>query len=387
MTDRETLSDLFRRPTSAIPLVLAAASLLWAVVFSAWTAAQSQNAMVGLALSLPDVLQFGLLGLGLYIVARGVPRRVGRSLHCAKCGYERVEERDRLLINCPECGHHWRLFGGWRVGRPAGSRSTVIKGSALVVLSLAGLSLRSVMAEWIASRLPTNLLVRHILFAPPSTTGPSWAALRGRALAEPQVRWLAEGFLDRRRTSPLDLASAQWLDARLTDATVTGDLRARYFDELCDFQLEADASALVGAETVVQLRGVYRGPPSGTPDGPVVLAVGGIQIDLPAPPDAPDRTEFEKRSLVQPLSETQARGQRLVPATRLYTTPGLALAGVRSDNPGTAVVRASVWVLVGPGLDGPVSWGDDGSPRLGFGAAHVLRIELEKHITIQPLRP
>ncbi|QOI99851.1 MAG: hypothetical protein HRU70_04875 [Phycisphaeraceae bacterium] len=377
-------SSLLRRPAALALAALAPFPLAYGLYAVIASGVSAPSAVVGIFLSLPTLLESTLLTAGLALIALGLPHRVGRSLHCASCGYQRIEETDRLLSNCPECGRHWRRFGGWRVGKPAGNRARLTKGVLLAAVALSSATFRAALGEWLTAKLPTNILVRHVLYAPPSDTEHTWAAINRRTLTDAQKRWLAEGLLDRRRTSVLDYASAQWLDRRLALNELSAAAKHRYIDELCQFTLEAPDSVTLGQPILVRLSGVYRGPYNGTPDGEAAIALEGLHARFPIPDEEEEaaRTDFERRFLQMQATQTQARSERLVSAGRLAQLPVVGSASFIADREGEVTIHARVWVLVAPGISGAVSFNPDGTPATNVSPLHAVRVDLTRRVTV-----
>ncbi len=372
------------RPAAQLALGCAGFALAVALGQIVVTAYKSQNPLVGVVLGLPQAIELGLVAFGLVIVARALPRRVGGSLHCSQCGYQRVEERDRLLAHCPECGHYWRHFGGWRVGKPLGNPRVVATGFLVCGAALSGFLFRDLASTWLATQLPTPVLVSHVLNAPPDSAFESWGALDKRVLTSGQLRWIAQGLLERRTmASVLDRRSTQWLHHRIADGSLDGDLVTRYYDELSDFTLDVPSSALTGQSFAALLKGRYVGSVGDTPLGLVTFAVEGIRVDLPAPPTDDKRTAFEKQFATTMASSTLngQQGMTMDPL-RVHVNPTLATADFSAEFPGVATVHAVVWVLVGPASGEGVRWAADGMPSTLSTQHKVIRREITATVQI-----
>lgn len=369
-SEKQTMEAVFavkpfvkRRPWSAVLLSLALVVMLVAAVQTVATLARSFDLGFGFFLVLPRLLELGLIAFGLILTAKGMPYRAGQSLHCSKCGYQRVEERDRLLINCPECGHFWRLFGGWRTGRPLGSRRLVQIGLLVCVLGVGMVTIREVAARWFAERLSSAMLIRHVLYAPEGTAGLSWEVLARRSLTSGQTKWLADDLLQRRnRRGSLDLAATQWLHTKVASPTFDKELTSRFYEDAADFWLVLPEQAAVQQAFEVTLRAVFRGGAAPTPDGRISFAVEGITIELPAPPPEDLRTDFEKTFMtgpkVLPPQGTSARTHDPLDSRR---NANLATATGASPFVGKATVRAFVWMLAGPEVGEELKWSPTGA--------------------------
>lgn len=380
-----------RRPWSAVVLALAGLVLAFAAVQTVRTLAGSYDLGFGLILILPRLLELGLVTGGLVLVARGMPYRVGDSLHCSRCGYERIEERDRLLVNCPECGLYWRLFGGWRSGRPLGNRRLVRIGMLVVGAGLLATGGRELAGRWLAEQMGSAMLIRHVLYAPSETTGVTWQILSRRALTRPQAQWLAEDLLRRRaQRGSLDLRAVEWLHARIADGTLDQSIATRYFEETADFWIEAPAETPVGRTFEVSLRGVYRGPAIDSPDGPITVMTEGVTIELPAPPKDDQRSEFEKTYLSGPTTlAPQGASGFLINPTDQRRMGKIAAASASSQFLGVAKIRAVVWILVGPeaGESAEIKGGAGTPPATLSPQRRAYRREIEREIEIAAPRP
>ena len=381
-----------RRPWSVVLLSLAAVVMLVAVVQTVATMARSFDLGFGFILVLPRLLELGLIAFGLVLTAKGMPYRVGQSLHCSRCGYQRVEERDRLLINCPECGHYWRLFGGWRTGRPLGSRRLVQIGLLVCVLGIGMVTIRELAARWFAERLSSAMLIRHVLYAPEGSAGMSWEVLARRSLTTGQTKWLADDLLQRRsRRGSLDLPATQWLHTKVADPTFDKELASRFYDEVADFWLVLPEQATVQQAFDVTLRATFRGSAALTPAGRVSFAVEGIAIELPAPPPEDLRTDFEKTFMTGPkVLPPQGTSPRTLDPLDTRRNTSLAVATGAGPFVGKATVRAVVWMLTGPEVGEELKWspsnGSGGGPQSLSTQRRAIRREIVREIDIVPAR-
>ncbi|MEK6704135.1 MAG: hypothetical protein AABZ53_17910 [Planctomycetota bacterium] len=373
-----------QRPAALLALGGAGFAVAVALGQMVVTAYKSQNPLLGVVLGLPQAIELALVALGLVVVAKALPRRVGGSLHCSECGYQRVEERDRLLAHCPECGHFWRHFGGWRVGKPLGNPRAVVGGFVLCAAALSVFLLRDTVSRWFATQLPTPLLVSHVLNAPPDSAAQSWGALDQRILTSGQLRWIAEGLLERRtRASVLDRRSTNWLHKRMDDGSLDGDLVTRYYEELADFTLDVPPSALAGQTFSAVLKGRYVGSAGDTPLGQLTFVVEGVRVELPGPPADDKRTDFEKQFLTTMASAVPVGQQnKTMDPLRVHVNPTLASGDFSSEFPGVATVHAVVWVLAGPPDGEPVRWGADGVPTTLSLQRKVIRREVTATVQI-----
>jgi hypothetical protein len=383
-----TAADLSRtirqRPWSAAVVGVAVAVALWAAARVVLTLAGSFDLGFGLMLVLPVALEMGLIVFGLVLVARGLPYRTGESLHCAKCGYQRVEERDRLLINCPECGHYWRMFGGWREGRPQGNRRLVRVGGLVILAGLATLSMRGFAARWLTERMSTSMLIRNVLFAPADDARLSWEVLARRSLTSSQSRWLAEDLLRRRMTrGVLDVRSAAWLDQRVASPSFDRELTSRYFEEAADVWIDAPDQVNAGDMFEATLKAVYRGPSGPTPEGPLTLAVEGITIELPGISGEDARTAFEKSAFSAPtIVPPQGVSVRTMDAREARRFSALSAANASPRFVGKAKVKAVVWILAGPEIGEDLQWRSGQPPLTLSGQKRAIRREIIREVDV-----
>jgi hypothetical protein len=375
-----------RRPWSVVLLSLALLVVIVAAVQTVITLAGSFDLGFGFILVLPRILELGLIAFGLVLTAKGMPYRMGGSLHCSRCGYQRVEERDRLLVNCPECGHYWRLFGGWRTGKPLGDRRLVTIGLLLCVLGIGTVTARELAARWLTERLSSSMLIRHVLYAPAGSAGTSWEVLARRSLTQGQARWLADDLLKRRsQRGSLDLAATLWLQSRVSEPGFDKQLVSRYYEELADFWIEAPSQAQVQQAFEVSVRGVYRGNSAPTPEGRVSFAVEGIVIELPAPPQEDLRTEFEKQFLTGPkVMLSQGVSMVTLDPASAGRDASLASASGVGAFVGKATVRATVWILIGPEVNEELRWTTGSGPQSLSTQRRAIRRDIVREIDIVP---
>lgn len=373
-----TLRSMLVKPVPALALAVAVVAVCAAVVHAVRTINGSHQVAIGLASSLPRVFELFLFAGGLVMLAVAFPRREGLSWHCARCGYQRVEEIHKLLPNCPECGHRWRLFGGWRVGRPQGSRTGVRVALVLLAAAGAAMILREQAGAWFVSKLSTPMLIRHAVNAPPDQAGDSWEELERRTLSTNQREWIAASLLDRRlRSGVLDRRSEAWLNTSIGNGQVPSATASRYFEELCDFWLEVPVSVTVGDAIAAEIHGSYRGPAGDTPLGPVSVAVESIDIVTPGTQATP--AEMAELALTRRSEST------LSPLT-LHTRSNVGRASTQTLSPGTASVRAVVWVMVDVTPRSTVVWRPDG-PLTVETPKKLIRRELVATVAVKPVPP
>lgn len=383
------LSPLIRqRPWAVVVVALAGLVLLWAAVRIVLTLAGSFDLGFGLMLVLPVLLEMGLVAFGLVLVAKGLPYRSGEALHCAKCGYQRVEERDRLLVNCPECGHYWRMFGGWREGKPRGDRRLVWIGGLVILAGLGTVAMRGLATRWITERMSTSMLIRNVLFAPPDDARTSWEVLARRSLTSTQTRWLAEDLLKRRmQRGVLDVRAAAWLDQRVASPSFDRELSSRYFEEVADVWIDAPEQVMAGEMFEATLKAVYRGPSGPTPEGPITLAVEGITIELPALSGEDARTAFERSVFGAPSVLTpQGVSVRAMDAREARRFSALSSANASPRFTGKAKIKAVVWILAGPEIGEDLQWRSGQPPQTLSAQKRALRREITREVDVVPAR-
>lgn len=343
-------------------------------------AASSGEPLLGMALALPMLLELVVLGAGIWLLGTGWPGRAGRSLHCAKCNYQRIEETDRLLGHCPECGHTWRHFGGWRVGRPVGSRRRVRLGVGLCVVALAAMLARAYAIDWIAGRLPTGLVIRQVIYAPASTTEAYWKTLESRSLSAGERSWIVEGMLDRRvRLGNLDARAQAWLDKEiaLTGAQAPPTAMVeRYYAELADFELSVPTSVRIGQTIEASVIGRSHARSEKTPLGPAGAVVERVTFELPPPPAGSNLAASALPGLGIGTSSS------LVSLEGLSANQPIVAVGARPEYEGTAKVTAVVWLVVGPETGEGVSFAEGELPRFRHAAERMKRVVLEGEVRV-----
>lgn len=326
---------------------------------------------------------FGLVGAG--------RTRDGNTPRCAKCEYDLsgAPEPADPADKCPECGALFRERRGIATGTKTTHPRLIVAGVLLIAvqfiyLALAMRSPRTVMA-WYVPYLPTSSLIAEVSGAPRGFTMDEWAELSTRALTPPQQARLAEGLIDlRKRRGFLDPTAGPWLEKYAVSGGMPGAILERYYAEWVDLWLVAPESARAGERITVGVsahcRGSTSSPTTGTGlDARVILA----GISLGDAPVAEGRSSAAIHALaIQPREvynlfaraggRPQALGRESPTTTVLLETPG------------TAILRASVWVVVGPSDIDPVLWSEDGSPALPADTVWSRRVELERTVRVDP---
>lgn len=372
-----TVKSVLVRPLSALAIAVALVVAITAAVHVVRTIGQSNQFFVGLVSSLPRVLELALLAVGLGLLAFALPRREGSTWHCAKCGYQRIEEIHKLLPNCPECGHRWRLFGGWRVGRPIGSRAALTRSLLVILAGASTMLFRDYAGPWLLSKLSTPMLIRHAVNAPADQAADSWAELERRQLTMGQRDWIAESLLDRRwRSGFLDRRSEAWLNDSITSSQLSLSIASRYYEDLADFWLEAPETAMVGDTIAAEVHGRYRGPAGDTPLGQVAFAVESISITTPG-------SQPTDRITMAELTDT-SQSKRTIDPLSLHVRPTLGRNTAQATEPGVATVKAVVWIMFNVTDGETITWRSDGPLTVSW-ARKLIRRELTAQITIKPV--
>ena len=235
--------------------------LIWLVAAALW----SGFTRLTLTVALVDFSKLLFMGIGVQLIGLGAKRRVGASLHCAKCDYEKAAETG---TNCPECGQSWTQPGAVVRGRMVRSPHLMWAGALFVLIFLSipasqlmlgsgfqsritptwlmfqriegaqrrGFSSHDTWAELSARSLSdsdqerlTRLLIEEIISAPRGFVYDEWAVLSKRMLTREQELTLFRGLLDKRDTrgyfSPGD---EQWLLGMVQAGAVTDDLAERF---------------------------------------------------------------------------------------------------------------------------------------------------------------
>jgi predicted nucleic acid-binding Zn-ribbon protein len=319
----------------------------------------------------PAILAWLTAGLGAVLVGLGWPRRAGAAPHCARCGYQYDQPRDRLAPTCPECGNPWRWFGRMRPGRPVRHAPLLVAGGLALCLALAGAVNAPILERLTLRSLPVRTLIAHAVADGP--TSPAWDYLTSLTLSASQRDDLAGALLDRRLSrGGLDAQREAWLDSYLF-ATPRQDLQSRAVAEALALSLEAPESVRVGASAVLALRPMPRDRDGAVPGGRLYVVPAGIQaVTAGVMPDLPPPTW---RSGPPPGRE--ARAHLVSPADPARVGPVLAAF----EAPGVVRLHARAWVGVFP-FTPTVTWGPDGTPSFDVSPAWLAPVELTREITV-----
>lgn len=372
-----TVKSVLARPLPALAMAVALIVVIVAATHAVRTVGQSHQIAIGIVSALPRVFELALFAAGLCLLAFALPRREGTTWHCASCGYQRIEEIHKLLPNCPECGHRWRLFGGWRVGRPIGSRWALTRALLVILAGASAMLFRDYASPWFVSKFSTPMLIRHAVNAPADLAIGSWAELEKRPLTMGQRDWIAESLLDRRwRSGFLDRRSEAWLNDSITNNLLSPSVSSRYYEELADFWLEVPETAMVGDTIAAEVHGRYRGPATDTPLGQAVLAVESISITTPG-------LQPTDRIPMAELTDTSQSARTIDPLS-LHVRPTLGRNTAQATEPGVATVKAVVWVMLNVTDGESIRWRPDGPLTVSW-ARKLIRRELTAQITIKPV--
>ncbi len=236
----------------------AALSLVVWIAGVAWYAWITNHVLIFAMIKMSYILLFFV---AIQLTAMGAKRRVGDSLHCTKCDYERAPTGSGE--SCPECGLGWREPGALVRGRVTRSPALIWAGAAIFLvyaaLLLSGQRLRTATPTWLLftevsseqaaggssvdiwpvltarslspedqERL-TDLLIQEIIVAPRGFVNREWAVLLPRSLTEAQVRRLFEGLLAKHdRKSYLSADDHRWMESMIQTGAIPAELAERY---------------------------------------------------------------------------------------------------------------------------------------------------------------
>ena len=272
--------------------------------------------------------------------------RVGDSMHCAKCGYQKAPEGDDIA-RCPECGAEWNKPGYTVKGKRVARHGRLWAGISMLAISfliLGGMfwSGRS-RASWTQKCIPTSSLIHDVSQAQGFKTR-MWAELRNRFLTDDQTKQLAEGLIDRRlREKYLSNDAGTWLWNTVQSNALPDDLVKRYYQETLRVWIDGPPSTTAGSTIRVSLGSEYRRPnfPIGVH---AKVYVAGFQIDNAA----------------QALS----RQEHAHYASLLDEPQYAVFADLQPSKPGPLRIELHLWLIVGARTPHEIKWNEDGTPEI-----------------------
>ena len=307
-----------------------------------------------------------LMQLGFSLWSRGVTRREGDSVHCARCEYEQA--KDERGERCPECANPWLEAGGVVRGRlirrPAFKWAGAAVMAALAALFLLPLFFRAP----INALKPTWLLLDEVVSTKGFTMS-QWAELGGRSLSRDQELELMRGLLDRRNAQgSLSQGASQWLDAMLEAGAMPADLTARYYREMLRAEFAPAGTAAVGQPMSLTI--------SITDSGPfrvhekLVMVVDGTYVGDSSTPLGRMTEPVDVWRL--PETELGSRRHRF------------ATAEIVPQQPGPMRVRFVFWHLYTPMQfdPAPIVWSEGNRPVLPPSVIWSERVELETVVEV-----
>jgi hypothetical protein len=308
-----------------------------------------------------------LLMSGMMLMGASRKTRLGDSRHCARCDYQQAPG-SAASERCPECGSNWREVGGVVHGTLTRRPHLTIIGAVLFAIGVAALLSPVLLRGWQTRLLPNGPLISQVI-SDRGFTVDEWKELRTRTLTPAQEKRLTIGLLDKRiNRAWLTLDDDNWLVAQIVAGKMPAELRDRYYREMLDLELIAPASAKVGQEITLAVKGKSRGAPSTNPAA--ALYMGGYYIN--------DRAEPISR-LPNPIG-----GILLDPDKSRRSANGMN-AVIVPDAPGLWRVRVEVWIVALPfSLGPPIQWQADNSPVIPPNAAWHEKRVIEHVIQVEP---
>lgn len=321
----------------------------------------------GIVLALPQLIELTFLGVGAWMIGRGWPRREGRTAHCSACGFEHVRAEDRLLPQCPECGHLWSYFGGLSKGRPITSKPLLIAGSLCVGMMVGLLGVRTIAPAIFLRPVPTSVLIQHATQLPgydPQGEN-AWIELGFRKLTPSEERSMAASLLDRRlRQRWLPDRAAMWLSGAVKRGVGGEEFSRRFYEEMIALSLdlpdEANADTIFNYRITALARGV-------NPDGGIGFFVEGMWVEGGTPIMS---SRSDKLALPSSGEGEVERG---------YIPPLPA---------GEHTVVLKGWIVMYSNYSArPLTWTSGGTAILGDGVFWSQPITLRKTVKINPTPP
>jgi hypothetical protein len=356
--------DMGRRlPPRGLAWAMGAAAVVTILVVSA--AIQDRPFLVALLGLVPAVLPAG----GGLIMGLGMPHLKGRTLHCARCGYEYTRGSG---WQCPECGKAWTAKGGLVRGvRQPVNWYWIATGLAVMLVS----PLSAFWGRSLTGVLPTSILIAKVGVPHGGFTIDEMKALTSRTLSDSERLSLANAMIRKRGLSDyLSPDEQSWLDGEVARGELPRELVDRYYREMAEVWVVAPASGRSGEPMKVAI-GVQDHHPLTQSCTPLIL-VGGYSLDGDAKREgASDSAQpagdvgLEHRSF-----GTVAPGRFAHEATLTPTTAG------------TTTVHLEYWIIVVPRGSGsvPMSWSANGQPVAPAGALFMERREATRAVPVGP---
>lgn len=349
-----------RTPPERVPVLQAIASVLLMAAIYGFAVVMLRGTAFGAGVT-PFLTMLPVM-FGGTLIAAGIGRRVGTSLHCPTCDYEfAFADRDDAPDKCPECGCAW--IGRLNTGRREKSTPMIVAGT-IIVATIFMMWIPLLFMGSLAPHLPTPLL-RLVATQSSGSAHRTWDELSRRPLDADSIRRLAEVAIERRARTTFDVGAGKWLDNMLAAGSLPGDLEERYFRAGFRAELAVPSRVKAGAAFTANLR-VAHAAVTSNPCLGVMFA--GYTLG--------DGDEQAGRA------EKTAWSHELVPGAFQSKRDAFPHT-LKIDRPGECRVRATYWLVYLPSFMDPLQWQPDGTPVPPPGALWFERIDLEKTVIVE----
>jgi hypothetical protein len=298
---------------------------------------------------------------GTTLIAGGVTRRVGESLHCPKCEYEYAyAEPADAPLRCPECGAHW--IGLLKKGRRVRSPRMMTAGIVVCTLGLLIASPVFYMRS-LAPQLPTGVLCASVYVNPGSSFG-AWEELAKRPLSEGWIRRLAAMAIERRARMSFDLGTNGWFEAMVGAGKMPDDLARQWYHAGWRAELDVPARVKLGDGITAKIRVFHAAGGSSMCLG---VMFGGYEAgDSTTPIGRREKTEWAHE-----LDPQNFEGHR-----------DAFVQTLTAGHAGALRVRATYWLVYLPSFMEQLHWQEDGTPLPPTNALWFEKVVVEKAVRV-----
>jgi len=319
------------------------------------------SSSLGMVAALPLLIKTATAALGLYLIFRGWPRRIGRGMHCRKCGYRR-EDDGRIVAQCPECAAPWRWIGKFQSGQRITHRWMIILGIALFSLVSGTWLIRQTAPSILLTWLPTDILLQQLASYPDEDLVDQWSEFDQRAIPIAKLDDLADALLRKKqRDRYLSRASEQVIYGAMNRLAQPTLASKQFYSQILSAVAQAPESIIRGDSFTLRTDATFRGTTIIAQPPPRVEVIAAAYIDEDP---TPIQTWFWHANVDRDDQE-RAFNQIFKP---------------ESTGPHTA--RIVFWLAIGGENAGEVEFGDNG-PVLPQGMRVFNQFEVKRSVTVK----
>ncbi len=322
----------------------------------------SSNGMVA---ALPLLIKTGTAALGIFLIFRGWPRRIGRGNHCRKCGYRR-EDDGRLVSQCPECAAPWRWIGRFESGERISQRWMLLLGAALLLLVAGTWFVRRTAPSILLSWLPSDVLLQQLASFPDEDLVDQWAELDQRKVPDAKLDTLADALQRKKqRDGFICRAAEQVIFGAMNRLAQPTAASKQYFSQILSAVANAPQSITIGDSFTLRADATFRGATIIAQPPPRIEVIVAAYVD-----DDPKaaQTWFWRAT---PDSDPQQRS-----FNHLF----------QPETTGDHTARITFWLAIGGQNTGEVQFGSQG-PVLPEGMRIYNQFEIQRTVTVQEPKP